>query len=178
MVLDRTLEADYTAVVELANRAYRGSGDGAGWSSEAELIEGDRLTEERLREDLRERPEARLMLYREEAGGALLGTVWLEQKSDEVWYLGLLTVRPEMQDRGLGRALLGAAEDLVREFGGRRVRMTVVNVRDTLLAWYERRGYRRTGETEAFPYGDERFGRPLREGLCFVVLEKAIATAT
>jgi hypothetical protein len=53
--------------------------------------------------------------------------------------------------------------------------MTVIHLRDTLIAWYERRGYRRTGETEPFPYGDERFGIPRRDDLYFVVLEKALA---
>lgn len=50
--------------------------------------------------------------------------------------------------------------------------MTVVNVRDTLIAWYVRRGYRLTGEREPFPYGDNRFGTPLRQDLHFEVLEK------
>jgi hypothetical protein len=52
--------------------------------------------------------------------------------------------------------------------------MTVVHLRDALIAWYERRGYILTGEVEPFPYGDERFGRPLRDDLHFVVLEKEI----
>ena len=55
--------------------------------------------------------------------------------------------------------------------------MTVIDIRDTLLAWYERRGYRRTGETRPFPYGDERFGQPLRDDLCFLALEKDLAPA-
>ena len=46
------------------------------------------------------------------------------------------------------------------------------HVRDTLIAWYERRGYHRTGETEPYPYGDNRFGTPLREDLEFAILEK------
>ena len=74
--------------------------------------------------------------------------------------------------------MLSAAEQWVRERGATRVRMTVVNVRDSLIAWYVRRGYHRTGKTETFPYGDDRFGRPLRDDLCFVVLEKHLpATA-
>lgn len=175
MVLERAVEADLGAVVRLANQAYRGTGDAAGWNSEAELIEGHRLTEARLREDLEGKPGAHLLVYREEAGGSVLGTVWLEPTAaDGTWYLGLLTVRPDLQDRGLGRGLLEAAEGYARERGAVRVRMSVVNVRDTLLAWYGRRGYRLTGETEPFPYGDARFGRPLREGLEFVMLEKEL----
>jgi GNAT superfamily N-acetyltransferase len=93
---------------------------------------------------------------------------------DGVWGLGLLTVRPDLQNRQLGRTLLRAAEELAKERGAHRIHMTVVNVRTTLIAWYERRGYTLTGKTQPFPYGDERFGRPLRDDLHFVVLEKDI----
>jgi ribosomal protein S18 acetylase RimI-like enzyme len=86
----------------------------------------------------------------------------------------MLTVRPDLQDRQLGRGLLEAAEAHAAARGARRVRITVVNIRDTLIAWYERRGYVLTGETEPFPYGDLRFGEPQRDDLAFVVLEKAL----
>jgi ribosomal protein S18 acetylase RimI-like enzyme len=171
MILERASEADYAAVVELANAAYRGLG---GWTTEAAYIAGLRLSDQRLREDLAAKPEAHLLVYREEDASELIGTVWLEPKGDGVWYLGLLTVRPALQERKLGRSLLTAAEDYAKDRGAVRMRMTVVNVRETLIAWYQRRGYELAGETEAFPYGDERFGRPLRDDLGFVVLEKAI----
>jgi len=90
----------------------------------------------------------------------------------DAWYLGMLTVRPDRQDQQLGRRLLSAAEDYARTRGARRIRMTVIHQRETLIAWYERRGYRVTGETEPFPYEDARFGRPLQEGLFFDVLER------
>jgi len=77
-----------------------------------------------------------------------------------------------LQNSQLGRTLLNAAEEFARKRGAACVRMTVVNVRDTLVAWYQRRGYRLTGETKPFPYGDNRFGTPLRDDLEFVVLEK------
>ena len=73
---------------------------------------------------------------------------------------------------GLGRTLLSKAEDYVREQGAACVQMTVIALRHGLIAWYERRGYRRTGKSEPFPYGDERVGVPLRDDLHFVVLEK------
>ena len=98
--------------------------------------------------------------------------MWLDPANDDVWNLGLLTVRPDLQNKQLGRTLLTAAEDLAKERGAHRICMTVVNVRTTLIAWYERRGYALSGETRPFPYGDERFGRPLRADLHFVVLQK------
>jgi GNAT superfamily N-acetyltransferase len=174
MFLHPAVEADYAGIVDLANLAYRGSGSTASWNIETGIIEGQRLNESLLREDLAAKPEAQLLVYRDEPDGPLLGTVWLDKRKDDVWNLGLLTIRPELQNRQLGRALLVAAEGFAKEHGGRRIRMTVVNVRDSLIAWYERRGYTLTGETQPFPYGDERYGRPLRDDLNFVVLEKDI----
>jgi hypothetical protein len=62
----------------------------------------------------------------------------------------------------------------VGDRGGKRIRMNVMNVRDAPIAWYLRRGARKTGETEPFPYGDDRFGAPLRDDLSFLVLEKKL----
>ena len=174
MYLTPALEADYPAIVELANSAYRGTGSTQSWNIETGIVAGQRLNEELLREDLAAKPDAHLLLYRDEPGGPLLGTVWLEPKANDAWYLGLLTIRPDVQNRQLGRTLLAAAEDFARNAGGRRMRMTVLHVRDTLIGWYERRGYRRTGETQPFPYGDERFGTPLRDDLHFLILEKEL----
>jgi GNAT superfamily N-acetyltransferase len=174
MILAQAVEADYAPIVDLVNLAFRGVGLSASWNSEADFIEGERLTGSLLREDVSAKPDARLLTYREDPKGELLGTVWLEPKKDGVWYLGLLTVRPDLQDRQMGRALLAAAEGFARQRGACRIRMSVVNVRKTLIAWYERRGYLLTGETQPFPYDDQRFGRPLRDDLHFVLLEKDI----
>jgi ribosomal protein S18 acetylase RimI-like enzyme len=177
MLLERVVEGDYAAVVALANWAYRGTGDEsreteASWNVETGLVGGPRLTESALLEELAEKPE--LLVWRDEPGGPLLGTVWMQDKGDGVWYLGLLTVRPDLQNRQLGRTLLAAAENYAKERGGRRITMTVLSGRDALMAWYERRGYRLTEETQPFPYGDVRIGTPLRDDLYFVVMEKDI----
>ena len=174
MVLQVAAEADLGEIVDLANRAYRGTGASVGWTVETDFIEGERTSVELLREELAAHPDALILTWRDQRDGSLLGSVWLEPLEDPVWYLGLLNVRPELQGRQLGRRLLAAAEAAAKERGARRIRIFVLNVRDTLIAWYERRGYVLTGETKPFPYGDERVGRPLRDDLGLVMLEKAV----
>lgn len=173
MLLIHAEESDYPAIIDLVNLAFRGTGNTASWNIESDIIEGQRINDSLLREELAAKPEGHFLLRRD-ADGILLGTVMLDPGKDGVWYLGLLTVRPDLQKHHLGRTLLAAAENFARERGARTIRMTVVNARDALIAWYERRGYTRTGETKPFPYGDERFGRPLRDDLHFVVLQKDI----
>jgi ribosomal protein S18 acetylase RimI-like enzyme len=160
---------DVPGIVALMNRAYRGAG-AAGSSTQEPYLSGDRINEEVLRADLAAKPQATLLKW--EDGGSLLGCVWIEPLDDGVWYLGSLATDPTLQNSGLGKILLSAAEQWVRERGGTRIRMNVVSVRDALIGWYVRRGYRKTGETEPFPYGDDRFGAPLRDDLSFLVLEK------
>jgi ribosomal protein S18 acetylase RimI-like enzyme len=165
-------DADLEAIAALVNSGYRGDTSRAGWTTEADLIGGQRTDAAKLRADLAERGGAVLLTLREEPGGELLGSVWLEPQTPDVWYLGMLTVRPDLQARQLGRTLLTEAEAYAAARGARRMRMSVITVRETLIAWYERRGYARTGETLPFPYGDDRFGLPLRDDLRFDVFEK------
>jgi DNA-binding MarR family transcriptional regulator/GNAT superfamily N-acetyltransferase len=168
------MDADVPAIVALMNRAYRGPVSASSWATEAGYITGNRTTEALLREEMAAAPGASLLIWRDDADTSMKGCVWLEPLGNAVWYLGSLTVDPLRQNDGLGRALLQSAERWVRQHGARRVRMTVINVRETLIAWYRRRGYHETGETNPFPYGDDRFGTPQRDDLCFVVLEKEL----
>ena len=166
--------SDLPAVADLVNSAYRGDSSRQGWTTEADYLGGQRTDAQILAHDLAGNPEAVLLTLRDEAEGPVLGCAWLEPASDDAWYLGMLTVRPDLQDRKLGRTMLGAAESHAKAQGARRIVMTVVQIRDTLIAWYERRGYAATGETRPFPYDDQRFGEPMRDDLAFIVLEKAI----
>lgn len=173
MLLAPAQDHEIEEIAAFVNRAYRGEASRAGWASEADILGGQRTDAATLREDLAA-PGALLLTYRDTNGGPLLGCVWLEPLDAEAWYLGMLTVDPQLQARRLGRALLAAAEAYAAERGARRIRMTVIWLRESLIAWYQRRGYVLTGETEPFPYGDERFGLPARDDLHFVVMEKAL----
>jgi ribosomal protein S18 acetylase RimI-like enzyme len=168
---------DLPEVAALVNGAYRGAGAQRGWTTEAGYIDGQRTDADALRSDLAAQPQSELLVWRDQTGGPILACVWLEPAGQGTWYLGMLTVRPDLQDRRLGRTLLDAAEAHSASLGALRVQMTVVNVRDTLIAWYERRGYRLTEETRPFPYDEPQFGTPLRPDLAFVVLEKTLTVA-
>jgi ribosomal protein S18 acetylase RimI-like enzyme len=172
MLLFPAEATDLPAVADLVNSAYRGESSRQGWTTEADYLGGQRTDAQTLVRDLAASPAAALLTLRDEAGGPLLGCVWLEPAEGKAWYLGMLTVRPDIQDRQLGRTMLASAEAYAREQGARRVRMTVIQIRDTLIAWYERRGYTATGERRPFPYADQRFGEPARDDLEFIVMEK------
>jgi ribosomal protein S18 acetylase RimI-like enzyme len=165
---------DIPAIVALMNLAFRGQGKVASWNTEARYISGDRTSVALIEADLAAHPDAHLLVWRGNDGSGLVASVWLQPLADGCWYLGSLTVDPHVQNAGLGRRMLDACEAWIAARGGRHVRMTVVHVRDTLIAWYLRRGYRLTGETEPFPHDDHRFGVPQRADLHFVVLEKSL----
>ena len=174
MIFAPAAPSEHEALVALVNSAYRGQGAQAGWTTEAGYIDGQRIDLESLRADLAAAPRALILTARDEPESPILGCVWLEPAEAGIWYLGMLTIRPDLQARQFGRTLLAAGEAHARKQGAARMRMTVVHIRDTLIAWYERRGYTLTGETRPFPHGDDRFGKPLRDDLAFVVMEKAI----
>jgi ribosomal protein S18 acetylase RimI-like enzyme len=163
--------ADVTALVELVQSAYRGDASRAGWTSEADLLDGQRVDEPMLRDTL-DRPDTTVLVVHD--GDELVGCCELQRPNDDgVAHLGMFAVQPGRQGGGLGRAVLGEAERVVRdEWHGTSLELEVVDVRESLMAWYERRGYVRTGRFEPFPYGDERFGVPRRDDLRFEVLAK------
>lgn len=161
------------ALVALVQRAYRGPDAKAGWTHEADLLGGQRIDATMLAAMLADPAQA--VLVAEDGQGALAGCVALAQRDDGAVYLGMLTVDPGLQARGLGRRLLAAGEDFARDrFAATRLEMTVIVQRAELIAWYERRGWRRTGERRAFPYGDARYGEPQRGDLEFLVLAKPV----
>jgi len=175
LLFELARDSDCEEIALLVNSAYRGDVSRQGWTTEADFLEGQRTDATQLREEIHT-PEHRIYLAREPQTRELLGCVKLEDMTGQDGiprtYLGMLTVRPDLQDAGLGRKILALAEDSARQAGSQVMEMSVIHIRDTLLAWYERRGYRRNGKTKPFPYGQERFGLPQREDLHFVFLEK------
>ena len=161
-------EQDIPALVSLVNSAYRGDSSRKGWTTEADLLDGIRTSEESLRE-MFQNPNALILKY--EDAGQLLGCVYLETKENDL-YLGMLTVSPDAQTNGIGKQLLTAAEQLAINRKCRAVTMTVITARHELIAWYERRGYQPTGGKQPFP-DDPRFGIK-KQPLEFMVMEKIL----
>lgn len=158
-------------LARLINSAYRGESSFDGWTTEAEFLEGQR-TDPLMLEEMIRTPRTYLLTYRETRNGPILGCVHLHLQTPEVCHLGMLTISPKLQAKGLGKTLLAEAERFAKEKGAERIRMNVIHLRESLIAWYERRGYRRTGEESPFPYDNERVGAPLRQDLKFLVFEK------
>lgn len=167
--------ADVDAIVALVESAYRGDSSRRGWTTEAEFLDGRRTAPAEVAA-LLARPRS-LILLAEQAGAAgsaalLLACAHVAQE-DGAGYFGMFSVRPDLQNAGLGKAMLARAEEIVRgQWQLPSLRMTVIDIRHELIAWYERRGYARTGVHKPFPYGDERFGVPRRDDLRFEILEK------
>lgn len=165
--------ADIDAVVALVESAYRGDASRAGWTTEADLLDGRRTGADDIAACLGRANSVILLAERGgDAGPVACAHVAVE---DGAGYFGMFSVVPTLQGGGVGKQVLAEAERIVRdEFGLPLMRMTVIDVRDELIAFYERRGYRRTGIHKPFPYGDERFGLPRRNDLRFEVLEKQL----
>lgn len=172
---------DIPALVALVTSAYRGDVSRQGWTTEADFLDGNRIDPEVLRADM-EHPHSRVLIAEHPStrAGRAASIVACAHVSEDhgAGYFGMFSVQPGLQGAGVGKALLDVAERVVRdEWGLPSMRMTVIDLRDELIAFYERRGYHRTGIYKPFPYGDARFGIPKRDDLRFEVLEKRLGDA-
>lgn len=176
LILSEAQTKDATAISFLVNSAYRGESSRKGWTTEADLLGGQRTNPSLIESELAD-PNKKIICIRAADSQKILACVSLEKivEDNEVsCYFSMLTVNPELQAGGIGRFLLTGAEDIARQWGASRMTMSVIQQRTELVAWYERRGYVRTGKTEPFPYGDEDFGKPNRPDLMFLLFEKRL----
>jgi len=168
MITKATLE-DIPALVALINSAYRGETSKKGWTTEADLLEGKRTDEQEITEIFLD-PKNTILKFTENS--IIIGSVLLVEKGHQL-YLGMLTVSPELQNSGIGKKLLAEAENQAKALGLYSIIMTVISVREELIAWYKRHGYVDTGEREAFPESDIHV-TVSDEPLEFIYLEKTI----
>lgn len=163
--------ADAQAVRALVELAYRSDEAGKGWTHESALFDFDRpRTSEAEVESIIADPDSAFVLAEE--AGALVACALLSRQRESA-YFGMFSVRPDRQATGVGRALLAACEARARQrFGARSMEMSVINVRAELIAYYERRGYTPTGDTQPFPF--DRVAGVKRRDFHLVVLRKAL----
>lgn len=163
--------ADVGAVVALVESTYRGQGSRVGWTTEADLLDGPRTDAEDVRSCI---DAAGSCMVLGVDGDVIVACANVRVDGD-AGYFGMFSVVPSVQRAGVGKLVLAEAERIVRdEWKLPVMRMTVIDVREELIAYYERRGYRRTGIKKPFPYGEERFGIPRRSDLRFEVLERRL----
>ncbi|MEV6765612.1 GNAT family N-acetyltransferase [Streptomyces sp. NPDC051105] len=164
-------DADVDALVTLIESAYRGDASRVGWTTEADILEGQRTDPDGVLEVIKA-PDGKLLVV--ERDGRVVACCQLEHRGTHA-YFGMFAVSPDLQGAGLGKVVIAEAERQARhDWAATEMHMTVISVRDDLIAWYERRGYRRTGKMTPFPYGDERFGIPQRADLQFELLVKPL----
>jgi len=164
--------ADVPALIKLVTSAYRGDASRVGWTTEADFLDGNRIDAEVLLQDIA-RPHSIVIVA--QRGRDLIACAHVAEE-DGAGYFGMFSVQPALQGGGLGKLLLAEAERIAHdEWKLPVMRMTVIDIRDELIAFYERRGYCRTGIHKPFPHGDERYGIAKRDDLRFEVLEKRLA---
>lgn len=157
---------DIEELNSLVNKAYRGESAKVGWTTEADLIEGQRTEPDVLREMM---ADGHFELAIE--NDRIIGCVYVMKENADELYIGMLTVEPGLQSRGLGKTLMKRAEDIGREWNMKSTRMSVISIRPELISYYERMGFKWNGETEPFPDNDPRNGKPLQK-LTFLIYVK------
>lgn len=171
MKIERASADDIDSLHRLVESAYRGESSRAGWTTEADLLGGQRTDREALADILAD-PDQYMLVMRD--SDALIGSILVTDKSEGCAYFGMLTIDPQRQAGGLGRQLLAAGENAARAFGANVMECQVIRQREELIAWYGRQGYVDTGDTRPFPMHDPRFGLPKRDDLEFIVMEKPL----
>lgn len=164
------VKEDVERIVALVNSAYRGESSRAGWTTEADLLGGQRTDTDEV-SSLIAADDSIILLCLE--GEEIIGSVHL-QHGKHVVYMGMLVIKPGLQGQGLGKKLMQAAEDTaIKMWDVSKMLMNVVTLRHELIAFYERRGYRGSGKLKEFPQ-DARFGIPKVAGLEIELMEKSL----
>ena len=169
MTISKATVEDIPQLLHLVNNAYRGEEARNGWTHEADLIEGVLRIDAEGLQKLLSKPTVTILKYADDK--KIEGCVYLDKQNDKL-YLGMLSVLPNAQANGIGKKLMQAAEEHAKKINCSTIEMTVINVRNELIAWYQRRGYRPTGKTQPFEV-EEKFGKPTQP-IHFIVMHKQL----
>jgi ribosomal protein S18 acetylase RimI-like enzyme len=169
MSITKAILNDVPELNFLVNSAYRGETSKQGWTTEANLLDGLRIDEETLAGYFESYKI--IILKNTNEAGKITGCVYLEVKQPKL-YVGMFSVSPLLQGKGVGRNLLIAAEEYAKQLNCNILTMTVISTRQELIEWYERRGFKATGEIQPFHH-DVKYGIP-RQPIELIVMEKSI----
>jgi N-acetylglutamate synthase-like GNAT family acetyltransferase len=161
---------DIPALVKLVNSAYRGESSEKGWTTEATILDGQRIDSQMLKEILDKENNQILMLLLDDK---FTGCVHLIFEADSL-YFGMLTIDPTIQSKGLGKELLKEIEKIAINSARSKIRISVIHTRSELIAFYERRGFCSTGKWDTFPENDPRYGIPKIKDLKLLEFEKKL----
>jgi GNAT superfamily N-acetyltransferase len=125
---------DIPALVRLVNRAFLAEGP---------YIEGERIDDPTLREML---AKGSFLLFEE--AGEIIACTYIEPRGDRA-HLGLVSVDPARQGKGLGSQLMAAVEAHCRQAGFREMELRFINHRTEVERFYTRLGFLPTGVTES-----------------------------
>ncbi len=171
--------ADAAAIAGLINSAYRGESSRAGWTTEADLIDGLRTTTQEITQ-LIQQPHLFILIGEQTTGDIdqpVVATICCEYLQEDGQYkakLGMIAVKPTMQNQGIGKQMILAAEaHALKQWPIDMYCMTVVTARDTLIAFYQRLGYQPTGLIRPFPYASDLWQVKV-DGLQFEYFEKPV----
>lgn len=163
--------ADVADIVALVQSAYRGEASRAGWTTEADFLDGQRTDADEVSALVNVAGQAVLLAVDTDR---IVGCCHVKAQAGGRCYFGMFAIDPPRQGQGVGDALFRQAEAWARDMAATEMAMQVIDIRDSLIAYYERRGYRRTGQKIPFPYGNSRFGLPRVSDLRFELLTKAL----
>ena len=167
---------DAAAIAKLVNSAYRGETSRKGWTTEADILDGVRTTTAEVGKIIKSEQAFMLIGVLNDEIVATICCQWQELAFKDTVHFGMIAVKPSLQNKGYGKTLLQAAEAIcLREWRVVGFHMAVISIRHELIAFYERLGYKRTGEFAGFPQNPDLW-QPKVEGLNLQYLAKLVET--
>ncbi|KAI9475501.1 MAG: acyl-CoA N-acyltransferase [Benjaminiella poitrasii] len=162
-------ETQYTEEsVKVVNAAYRSDG---GWTSEKDCVNGARVTTEMMETMIRTNgsPNTLLLAFDE---GQVVGTIQIQPYEEYPGEaeIGLFSVSPNHQSRGIGGRLMQTALAEMKTMGFKYAVLHVLENRSDVLTWYNKLGFVETGERIPFVWPESLKIKDLK----FIVLKKAL----
>jgi len=165
---------DASRIADLVNSAYRGESSRKGWTTEADILDGLRTTTPEVAKIIRRNDAFMLIGVLKDEVVATICCEWQALAGHNTAHFGMIAVKPTLQNKGYGKSLIQAAEAFAkREWRVVGFHMAVISLRQELIEFYERQGYKRTGEFADFPENSELW-QPKVDGLNLQYLAKLI----